>query len=234
MGVRGAAIATVMGQVATFIMSAIYLFHFKTFRFDASAFRLKIKTCGKVLSPGISSFITQIAITIVMALSNNLLVAYGAQSIYGSEIPLTAMGIVMKVNQILISILVGISTGAQPIIGYNYGSKNFLRVRKAFDIAVDMVAVEVIQQIPCDRTKQDGRHGHCGQHDTDFRAGDADFLTIDGDNGDGCIKRCQNQQVCDKEKDKFSVPDFFCFFHVHKAPLWVSIKKIVATATILE
>lgn len=62
--------------------------------------------------------------------------AYGAQSVYGSEIPLTAMGIVMKVNQILISMLVGISTGAQPIIGYNYGSKNFLRVRKAFDIAV--------------------------------------------------------------------------------------------------
>lgn len=142
MGVRGAAIATVMGQVATFIMSAIYLFHFKTFRFDVSAFRLKRKTCGKVLSLGISSFITQIAITIVMALSNNLLVAYGAQSIYGSEIPLTAMGIVMKVNQILISILVGISTGAQPIIGYNYGSKNFLRVRKAFDIAV--VASEIV------------------------------------------------------------------------------------------
>lgn len=142
MGVRGAAIATVMGQVATFIMSAIYLFHFKTFRFDASAFRLKRKTCGKVLSLGISSFITQIAITIVMALSNNLLVAYGAQSVYGSEIPLTAMGIVMKVNQILISILVGISTGAQPIIGYNYGSKNFLRVRKAFDIAV--VASEIV------------------------------------------------------------------------------------------
>lgn len=142
MGVRGAAIATVMGQVATFIMSAIYIFRFKMFRFDASAFRLKLKTCGNVLSLGISSFITQIAITIVMALSNNLLVAYGAQSIYGSEIPLTAMGIVMKVNQILISILVGISTGAQPIIGFNYGSKNFLRVRKAFDIA--LVASEIV------------------------------------------------------------------------------------------
>lgn len=142
MGVRGAAIATVMGQVATFLMSAIYVFRFKTFRFDASAFRIRLKTCGKVLSLGVSSFITQIAITIVMALSNNLLVAYGAQSVYGSEIPLTAMGIVMKVNQILISILVGISTGAQPIIGYNYGSKNFLRVRKAFDIAV--VASEIV------------------------------------------------------------------------------------------
>lgn len=142
MGVRGAAIATVMGQVATFLVSLIYIFHFKTFHFDSSALRLHWKTCRKVLSLGISSFITQIAITIVMALSNNLLAKYGADSIYGSEIPLTAMGIVMKVNQILISILVGISTGAQPIIGFNYGSKNFTRVRKAFDIA--LVASEIV------------------------------------------------------------------------------------------
>ena len=77
-----------------------------------------------------------------MALSNNLLAKYGADSIYGSEIPLTAMGIVMKVNQILISILVGISTGAQPIIGFNYGSKNLTRVRKAFDIA--LIASEIV------------------------------------------------------------------------------------------
>lgn len=142
MGVRGAAIATVMGQVATFIVSVVYIFRFKTFRFDTSALRLHGKTCKKVLSLGISSFITQIAITIVMALSNNLLAKYGADSIYGSEIPLTAMGIVMKVNQILISILVGISTGAQPIIGFNYGSKNLTRVRKAFDIA--LIASEIV------------------------------------------------------------------------------------------
>ena len=145
MGVRGAAIATVMGQVATFLVSVFYLFRFKTFRFDTSALRLHWKTCKKVLSLGVSSFITQIAITIVMALSNNLLAKYGADSIYGSEIPLTAMGIVMKVNQILISILVGISTGAQPIIGFNYGSKNLTRVRKAFDIA--RVASEIVAVI---------------------------------------------------------------------------------------
>ncbi len=145
MGVRGAAIATVMGQVATFLVSVFYLFRFKTFRFDTSALRLHWKTCKKVLSLGVSSFITQIAITIVMALSNNLLAKYGADSIYGSEIPLTAMGIVMKVNQILISILVGISTGAQPIIGFNYGSKNLTRVRKAFDIA--LVASEIVAVI---------------------------------------------------------------------------------------
>lgn len=145
MGVRGAAIATVTGQVATFIVSVVYLFRFKNFRIALGDLRLRRRTCLQVLSFGISSFITQIAITIVMALSNNLLASYGAQSVYGSEIPLTAMGIVMKVNQILISILVGISTGAQPIIGFNYGAKDYHRVRKAFDIA--LVASEIVAVI---------------------------------------------------------------------------------------
>ncbi len=145
MGVQGAAIATVMGQVASFIVSIVYMPRFKTVRFDVLAFRLSGKTCGKILSFGISSFITQFAITIVMALTNNLLAAYGASSVYGSEIPLTATGIVMKVNQILISILVGISVGAQPIIGFNYGSKNFTRVKKALDIA--LVVSEIISII---------------------------------------------------------------------------------------
>ena len=139
MGVRGAAIATVIGQVATFIMAVSYLFRFKTFRIDRTAFQMKARTCTTVLSLGVSSFITQFAITIVMALTNNLLVSYGALSIYGSEIPMTATGIVMKVNQILISILVGIAVGAQPIIGFN---KNFTRVKKALDIAI--VASEII------------------------------------------------------------------------------------------
>ncbi len=145
MGVQGAAIATVMGQIASFIVSVVYMPRFKTVRFDVLAFRLSGKTCGKILSFGISSFITQFAITIVMALTNNLLAAYGASSVYGSEIPLTATGIVMKVNQILISILVGISVGAQPIIGFNYGSKNFTRVKKALDIA--LVVSEIISII---------------------------------------------------------------------------------------
>lgn len=142
MGVQGAAIATVMGQVASFIVSVTYIPRFKTLRFDVSALRLHAKVCGGILSLGVSSFITQIAITIVMVLFNNLLKTYGAASIYGAEIPLTAMGIVMKVNQIMLSILVGIAIGAQPVIGFNYGSKNYARVKKAFLIAI--IAAEII------------------------------------------------------------------------------------------
>lgn len=130
MGVRGAAIATVMGQAASFIVSVVYMPRFKTLRLDAHAFRMRGKTCGNLLMFGISSFITQFAITIVMALTNNLLGKYGAASVYGAEIPLTATGIVMKVNQILISILVGISVGTQPIVGFNYGAKDFAGVKK--------------------------------------------------------------------------------------------------------
>ena len=142
MGVRGAAIATVIGQVASFVVSVAYMPRFKTVHLRAEAFRPSGKTCGSIVVFGLSSFITQFAITIVMALTNNLLAQYGAQSIYGSDIPLTATGIVMKVNQIMISILLGIATGAQPIIGFNYGAMNFNRVKKALEIS--LIASEIV------------------------------------------------------------------------------------------
>lgn len=145
MGVKGAAIATVIGQVASFIVSVVYMPRFKTVHLESSSFRLKAKSCGNIIVFGLSSFITQFAITIVMALTNNLLASYGEASVYGAEIPLTATGIVMKVNQIMIAILLGIATGAQPIIGFNYGAKNYKRVRQALEIS--LIASEVISVI---------------------------------------------------------------------------------------
>ncbi len=145
MGVRGAAIATVVGQVASFIVSVIYIPRFKTVHLHMIAFRLSGKTCGNIVTFGLSSFITQFAITIVMALTNNLLAVYGATSVYGSEIPLTATGIVMKVNQILIAVLLGIATGTQPIIGFNYGAKNYKRVKQALEIS--LIVSEVVSVV---------------------------------------------------------------------------------------
>ena len=142
MGVQGAAIATIIGQIASFVVSVVYMPRFKSICPHVAAFRLSAKTCGNIVTFGLSSFITQFAITIVMALTNNLLAIYGAASVYGSEIPLTATGIVMKVNQILISILLGIATGAQPIIGFNYGARNFKRVKQALEIA--LIASEIV------------------------------------------------------------------------------------------
>ena len=92
MGVGGAAIATVMGQVVSFIVSVVYIPRFKTLHFELSSLRLSGKVCGNILALGVSSFITQIAITIVMVLFNNLLKQYGAESVYGSEIPIMSCG----------------------------------------------------------------------------------------------------------------------------------------------
>ena len=136
MGVKGAALATILGQIASFVVSVIYMARFKSVKLEGASFRLRGRTCGNILVFGLSSFITQFAITIVMALTNNLLGVYGAASVYGAEIPLTATGIVMKVNQIMIAILLGIATGTQPIIGFNYGAKNYKRVRTALEISL--------------------------------------------------------------------------------------------------
>jgi len=135
-GVFGAALATIIGQIASFVISIIYLRKFKSFRLDKKVFVLSAKNSSSIASLGISSFITQISIVIVMAVTNNMLKHYGATSVYGAEIPITAMGITMKVNQIMISIAVGIAAGAQPIWGYNYGAKEFQRVRETMKITV--------------------------------------------------------------------------------------------------
>lgn len=113
----------------------------KSVKLTVAAFKLKAKTVGSVLKLGISSFITQFSIVIIVALSNNILVKYGAMSKFGAEIPMTAMGIVMKVNQILVSILVGIAAGSQPIIGYNYGAGNIKRVKKTYFTAITAAIV---------------------------------------------------------------------------------------------
>lgn len=141
MGVKGAAIATIIGQIASFILCIAYIKRFKSFKFNKGLLKIDYKICRVILSFGISSFITQIAITVVMGVTNNMLTIYGAQSVYGSEIPLTALGIVMKVNQILISILVGIAVGTQPIIGYNYGAKKYERVKKSLLISIILATI---------------------------------------------------------------------------------------------
>lgn len=131
-GVMGAALATVLGQVVSFFLAVFYLKKFKTIKLTKSCFKMNFKDNLKTLCMGISSCINQVAITIVQIVLNNSLTYYGALSVYGKEIPLAACGIVMKTNAILLSIVVGISQGVQPIIGFNYGARKYDRVKKAF------------------------------------------------------------------------------------------------------
>lgn len=136
MGVAGAAWATLIGQIFSFVMALCYLTRFEHVKINKNSFRPEWRKCIKIASLGLSNSLNQLAITLVQIVLNNSLIYYGAQSVYGKEIPLAACGIVMKTNAILISVFVGISQGSQPIIGFNYGAKKYDRVKSVYRIAI--------------------------------------------------------------------------------------------------
>ena len=136
MGVAGAAWATIIGQFLNAVYYVVCMFHFKTIRFQRKDFIPKGDICGKLASLGTSSFILQAALVLVMATLNNALVKYGAMSKYGSDIPLAALGVTMKVSQLVTNVAVGLASGIQPIYGYNYGSGRYHRVRKVYQWAL--------------------------------------------------------------------------------------------------
>ena len=154
MGVIGAAITTVIGQIISFIISINYFNRFKTIKFKKEDFIINKKVIKTIMLFGLSTFITQVAVTFIVIVSNNMISKYGAESMYGSDIPLSAIGIVMKVNDILLGIVIVIAVGGQPIVGYNYGAKNIKRVKEAYYIiikiatAVSMIAFIIFQFFP--------------------------------------------------------------------------------------
>lgn len=143
-GVKGAAFATILGQFANAVLN-IYYFSKKmrNVSLNRFVFRKSISYIPRVSKLGISSFITQMALVVAMATRNNVLVTYGAKSKYGSDIPVTTLGITMKTFTIIMSIVIGLSAGAQPIFGYNYGSGKYDRVKKTFKL------VAVLSTIIC-------------------------------------------------------------------------------------
>lgn len=140
-GIRGAAWATIIGQIVSFLVSLGYFFHFKAFPITRSMLGLKGKYVVSILKLGLSSFINHIVMTVVNIVLNNVLKKYGAESIYGSDIPLAVSGIAAKINSILIAFAVGIAHGCQPIFGYNMGAKNYERVKKTYTFALSVALV---------------------------------------------------------------------------------------------
>ncbi len=131
-GVAGAAAATTISQIVSCIMIVAYLPRFRSVKIVLSDLIPKLGCVKVILSLGISAFINQIASFTLQIAMNSTLRHYGALSVYGSEIPLAAMGIISKINMIIISVVLGIAQGGQPILGYNYGAGQYLRVRKTF------------------------------------------------------------------------------------------------------
>lgn len=136
MGIAGAAWATVISQMVSALLLFAYIPKFRSVKFQWEDFIPHMKQVEAIAALGLTSFIFQISALIVQIVSNNLLKTYGAMSIYGSEIPIAVGGIVSKVFVIFIALIIGMTQGVQPIVGYNYGAKYYLRVRQTIFLAL--------------------------------------------------------------------------------------------------
>ncbi len=158
-GMMGAAVATVIGQAVTALLSVWYLLHLKSVKLDRGSYVLRGKVIGRMISLGLCSFLSQISLVAAMAAINNMLRKYGAlDPVFGLEqyaqIPMAVVGIVMKFFQIVISIVVGMAAGCIPIVGFNMGAAKFDRVKKLFTLlliceaAVGLAALLAVELFP--------------------------------------------------------------------------------------
>ena len=131
-GIAGAAWATVIGQIMSFLVCGIYFFKPKSFRLNKRSFIPNRQVLGRTVALGGSTFITQLSIVVLSLVSNIILAKYGALSKYGPDIPISVFSIQTKVYTVVCNIVVGIVLGGQPIFGYNYGAGNWGRVRQAY------------------------------------------------------------------------------------------------------
>lgn len=158
-GMMGAAVATVIGQIVTAVLSVWYLFHTRAVRLNRHSFRPDIRLAGRFLSLGICSFLAQISLVAAMAAINNMVRKYGAMDpVFGQEafaqIPMAVVGIVMKVFQIVISIVIGMAAGCIPVVGFNVGAgrpdraKSLLTRLLITEFAVGVVALLIVELLP--------------------------------------------------------------------------------------
>ncbi len=159
MGMKGAAIATVTGQIVTVILSVWYLFHMKAVKLCKGSFGIWGSLMKKFLPLGLTSFLAQVSLVISMAAVQNMCTKYGAMhEIFGqpeyAQIPLAVLGIVMKFFQIAISVAIGMAAGCIPIVGYNIGAKRFDRAKQLFsylivgELVVGFIALFIVEFLP--------------------------------------------------------------------------------------
>ena len=140
-GIKGAAWATVIGQVVSGILVVVYFWKFRKMYLEKSMLKPKFSYLKAVAALGLASCINQIAMALVQIVLNNILRYYGAASIYGSDIPIACVGVISKVNQVFMAICIGISQGCQPIWGFNYGAEKYSRVRQTYRYSVTACTV---------------------------------------------------------------------------------------------
>lgn len=153
-GMKGAAAATVIGQVVSAILVFLYIRKFKTVPLSLKHFIPQFKVVSRICAIGMASCFNQLAIAVVQIVLNNSLRHYGGLSVYGESEPIAVCGIVMKVNMIVFSIVIGLAQGTQPIQSFNYGARNYDRVKSSYKLAlftalgISLAAFALFQLIP--------------------------------------------------------------------------------------
>lgn len=150
LGIAGAAYATITGQIISALIVLYYFLRkFKTTKLERKHFRPSMQRSKGIASLGAASCFNQLAMSLVQITLNNTLRSYGAMSIYGSDIPLACVGVISKVNVLFMAFVLGIAQGCQPIFGFNYGAKNYARVRETYKKAATAVTVVCVISFLC-------------------------------------------------------------------------------------
>ncbi|MDD4716336.1 MAG: MATE family efflux transporter [Oscillospiraceae bacterium] len=136
MGMAGAALATVIGQVISFLLAVRYMCRYKTVTIARHHLIPRRKYTARILSLGAAPAFNQAAMMVVQIVMNKSLAFYGALSVYGESIPLACSGIINKVNMVFFSVIIGISQGMQPIVSFNYGARQYDRVKSVYKLAI--------------------------------------------------------------------------------------------------
>lgn len=149
MGIAGAAWATVISQILSALLLLLYFPRFKSIKLKLKDFIPQFHAIKTIVTLGFSSFIFQFSTMIIQITTNNLLNIYGMTSIYGSEIPIAVAGIAAKINVIFTSIILGIVQGSQPICGFNYGAKNYERVKETVHVLMKATFIVSLIAFAC-------------------------------------------------------------------------------------
>lgn len=132
MGVRGSALATILGQACS-CASVIWYFTVTKgvpMRIQRQCLPLRAGTVKMILSLGLASFLLQAAAAVLNFVINNLLNMYGSTSAFGVDGALASIGVVQRVSMFIVFPLIGMAVAIQPLLGYNYGARIYERVRK--------------------------------------------------------------------------------------------------------
>lgn len=141
LGMSGAALATIIGQIVSGALAIGYLMHGKTVTIHRENLRIKWENVTRIASLGMALCSNQVAMMVVQIIMNQSLKHYGSHSIYGENIPIACAGIITKVNMIFMSFVIGLSQGLQPIASFNYGAGKKGRVKEAYIKAISIGAV---------------------------------------------------------------------------------------------